>query len=93
MKTLSALGLRMTIHHSVRPESQGKYPTHEHFLACLQHRHLFAKLAVLVGENGILSLRMRSFIEEPTGPVRQPSVKRTLRQIPFTTKFFSEVEA
>lgn len=92
VNTLSALTSRITIHHSVRPESQVKYPTHEHFLARLRNRHLFAKLAVLVGAKDILLLRPRSVMKEATGPVRQPIAKRTLRQIPPTTKFF-EVEA
>jgi hypothetical protein len=93
VNTLSALGSRMTIHHSVRPESQVKYATHEHFLARLRNRRLFAKLAVLVGANDIVPLRARSVMKEATGPVRPASAKRTLRQIPPTTKFFAEVEA
>ena len=82
----------MTIHHSVRPESQAKYATHEHFLARLWDRHLFAKLTVLVGANDILPLRARSVMKEATGTARPASGERTLRQIPPTTRFF-EVEA
>ena len=93
MNTLSALTSRMTIHHSVRPESQVKYPTHEHSLARLQNRHLFAKLAVWVGAKGVLSWRARSVIKEATSPIRRVSAQRTLRQIPPTIKVFAEVDA